>query len=100
MQQRLQTTPKRNASIKVKHLINKCKPERKCSGACLSRRSSGGDRGTPKVPQRHPRRLRALPAAAPRAAPQAPRVLRLGSRFAILYDAMCVSAYAKVHWMK
>ena len=26
MQQRLQTTPERNASIKVKHLINNCKP--------------------------------------------------------------------------
>ena len=29
MQQRLQTTPERNASIKVKHLINNCKPGRK-----------------------------------------------------------------------
>ena len=74
MQQRLQTTPERNASIKVKHLINNCKPRRKCSGACLSRRSSGGDRGTLEVPQRPPRRLRALPAAAPRTAPRAPRV--------------------------
>ena len=26
MQQRLQTTPEPNASIKVKHLINNCKP--------------------------------------------------------------------------
>ena len=26
MQQQLQTTPERNASIKVKHLINNCKP--------------------------------------------------------------------------
>ena len=74
MQQRLQTTPERNASIKVKHLINHCKPGEKCSGACLSRRSSDGDRGTPEVPQCPPRRLRALPAAAPRAAPRAPRV--------------------------
>ena len=73
MQQRLQTTPERNASIKVKQLINNCKPGRKCSGACLSRRSSGGDRGTPEVPQR-PRRLLALPAAAPRTAPRAPQV--------------------------
>ena len=94
MQQRLQTTPERNTSIKVKQLINNCKPGRKCSGACLSRRSSSGDRGTLEVPQRPPRRLRALLVAAPRAAPQAPRVLRLGSRFVILYDAMCVSAYA------
>ena len=67
---------------------------RKCSGACLSRRSSGGDRGTQEVPQRPPRRLWSLPAAAPQTAPWAPRVGRLGSRFAILYDAMCVSAYA------
>ena len=74
MQQRLQTTPERNASIKVKQLINNCKPGRKCSGACLSRRSSGGDRGTPEVPQRPPRRLRALPTAAPRTAPRATRV--------------------------
>ena len=74
MQQRLQTTPERNASIKVKQLIHNCKLGRKCSGACLSRRSSGGDRGTPEVPQRPPRRLLALPAAAPRAAPLAPRV--------------------------
>ena len=74
MQQRLQTTPERNASIKVKHLINNCKPGRKCSRACLSRRSSGGDRGTPEVPQRPPRRRRSLHAAAPRAAPRAPRV--------------------------
>jgi hypothetical protein len=29
MQQRLQTTPKRNASIKVKALINNCKPGEK-----------------------------------------------------------------------
>ena len=74
MQQRLQTTPERNASIKVKYLIKNCKPGEKCSGACLSRRSSGGDRGTLEVPQRPPRRLRALPAAAPRTAPRAPRV--------------------------
>ena len=74
MQQRLQTTPECNASIKVKHLINNCKPGRKCSGACLSQRSSGGDRGTPEVPQRPPHRLRALPAATPRTAPWAPRV--------------------------
>ena len=74
MQQQLQTTPERNASIKVKHLINNCKLGRKCSGACLSRRSSGGDRDTPEVPQRPPRWLWALPAAAPQTAPQAPRV--------------------------
>ena len=74
MQQRLQTSPECNASIKVKHLINNCKPGERCSGACLSRRSSDGDRGTPEVPQRPPRRLRALPAAAPRAAPRAPWV--------------------------
>ena len=74
MQQRLQTTPERNASIKVKHLINNCKLGRKCSEACLSRRSSGGDQGTPEVPQRPPHRLRAPPAAAPRAAPRAPQV--------------------------
>ena len=74
MQQRLQTTPERNTSIEVKQLINNCKSGRKCSRACLSRRSSGGDRDTPKVPQRPPRRLRALPVAAPRAAPRAPWV--------------------------
>ena len=74
MQQRLQTTPERNASIKVKHLINNCKLGRKCSEACLSRMSSSGDWGTPEVPQRPPRRLRSLPAAAPRAVPRAPRV--------------------------
>ena len=87
MQQRLQTTPERNASIKVKYLIKNCKPGEKCSGACLSRRSSGGDWGTPEVPQRPPHLLRSLLAAAPRAAPWAPRVRRPGSRFAILYDA-------------
>ena len=32
MQQRLQTTPKRNASIKVKHLINNCKPRENALG--------------------------------------------------------------------
>ena len=48
----------------------------------------GGDRGTPEVPQRPPRLLRSLLAAAPRAAPRAPRVRRPGSRFAILYDAV------------
>ena len=74
MQQRLQTTPERNALIKVKHLIKSLQTGRKCSGACLSRRSSDGDRGTPKVPQRPPRRLRALPTATPRAAAWAPRV--------------------------
>ena len=67
---------------------------RKMLRACLSRRSSDGDRGTPEVLQRPPRRLLALPAAAPRTAPLAPREWRLGSRFAILYDAMRVSAYA------
>jgi hypothetical protein len=41
--------------------------------------------------------LRSPPAAAPRAAPLAPRVRRLGSRFVILYDAMRVSDYANVH---
>ena len=70
MQQWLQTTPECNASIKVKHLINHCKLGEKCSGACLSRRSLDGDLGTPEVPQRPPRRLLALPAAAPRAAPR------------------------------
>ena len=37
-------------------------------------KESGDDRGTMEVPQRPPRRLRALPVAAPRAAPQTPRV--------------------------
>jgi hypothetical protein len=74
MQQWLQTTPERNASIKVKHQLNICKPREKCSRACLSRRNSGGDRGTPKVPQRPPRRPRAPPVAAPRAALPAPWV--------------------------
>jgi hypothetical protein len=55
--------------------------------ACLSRRNSGGDRGTPEAPQRPPRLPRAPPEAAPRAAPRAPRVRRLDSLFAILYDA-------------
>ena len=32
MQQRLQTTPKHNASIKVKHLINNCKPRENAPG--------------------------------------------------------------------
>ena len=32
MQQRLQTTPERNASIKVKHLINNCKPGENAPG--------------------------------------------------------------------
>ena len=32
MQQRLQTTPKRNASIKVKHFINNCKPGENAPG--------------------------------------------------------------------
>jgi hypothetical protein len=58
----------------------------KCSGAYLSRRNLGGDRGTLEVPQRPPRLLRSLLAAAPRAAPQAPWVRRLDSLFAILYD--------------
>jgi hypothetical protein len=49
--------------------------------------NSGGDRGTPEVLQRLPRLLRSPLEAAPRAAPRAPRVRRLGSRFAILYDA-------------
>ena len=32
MQQRLQTTPERNALIKVKHLINNCKPRENAPG--------------------------------------------------------------------
>ena len=32
MQQRLQTTPEHNASIKVKHLINNCKPGENAPG--------------------------------------------------------------------
>ena len=32
MQQQLQTTPERNASIKVKHLINNCKPGQNAPG--------------------------------------------------------------------
>jgi hypothetical protein len=55
--------------------------------ACLSRRNSGGDQGTPEVPRRPPRRLRAPPMAAPRAALSVPQVRRLDSLFAILYDA-------------
>jgi hypothetical protein len=74
MQQRLQTTPERNASIKVKHYLNICKQREKCFGACLSRSNSGGDQGTPEVLQHPPRRLRAPPMAAPRAALPAPRV--------------------------
>jgi hypothetical protein len=59
----------------------------KCSGAWLSRRNSGGDRGTSKAPQRPPRLPQAPPTAAPQATPQAPWVRRLDSLFAILYDA-------------
>jgi hypothetical protein len=47
----------------------------------------GGDRGTLEVLQCSPRPPRLLPAAAPLAAPRAPRARRTGSRFAILYDA-------------
>jgi hypothetical protein len=59
----------------------------KCFGACLSRRNSGDDQGTPEVPQRPPRRPRAPPMAAPRAALPVSWVRRLDSLFAILYDA-------------
>ena len=94
MQQRLQTTPERNTSIKVKHLMKSLQTGRKMLRGLPLSKELGRWSGTPEVPQRPPRRLLALPAAAPRAAPRAPRVWRLGSRFAILYDAMRVSAYA------
>jgi hypothetical protein len=71
-----------------KALINNCKRGgEKCSVACLSRRSSDGDQGTLEVLQRPPRLLRSPLEATPRAAPLVPRVLRLDSRFAIMYDA-------------
>jgi hypothetical protein len=47
----------------------------------------GDDQGTPEAPQRPPHQPRAPPVATPRAALLAPRVRRLDSPLAILYDA-------------
>jgi hypothetical protein len=57
----------------------------KCSGACLSRKSSDGGLGTLEDPHRPLRRLRAPPA--PRAALPAPRELLPELLPAIMYDA-------------
>jgi hypothetical protein len=57
----------------------------KCSGACLSRKSSDGGLDTLEDPHRAPRRLRAPPA--PRAALPVPRELLPELFPVIMYDA-------------